>query len=518
MSVIRGADAIGKGLAPAREPRPIVPGEAIHVVGAAGAGASAAALLAAAAGAQVSGCDPGAPTAYTAALEARGIRVATVHDADHVLRWEPAPARLAVTKALTSVQPDHPELMAARRAGIVIEPWQQVVADVAATRGGLFVAVAGTHGKSTSSGWLVHMLAGAGRDPTAFVGALLPSELTGGPPATARWGRGDVFVVEADEYAGNFDPYRPDVAIVLNADWDDPDVFTDRTAVVDAFEAWLRGPGAERRRVVIGTDDAGGAELARRLGDWGTRVVPVRSADRPDMPLAADPAMARTPGRRADGPVYRVDGSRLRLARLLGPGDPGIQVDLRLPGQHNAANAACVAAAAALLGLDLAEIASGLASFDGVGRRFEVKGEPWGVLVIDDYGHHPTAIRATIQATRDRHPGRPIWVAHEPLTFHRAAAMLDDLAAALATADHVVVADIWAGRDPDTSITSAAVLAAAVSRLGGPDVAAPGSVEATADHLAAKVRPGDVVLAMGGGRSYVIADRLVALLEARDGR
>jgi UDP-N-acetylmuramate--alanine ligase len=161
------------------------------------------------------------------------------------------------------------------------------------------------------------------------------------------------------------------------------------------------------------------------------------------------------------------------------------------------------------------DIAAGLSSFEGVGRRFEVKGEPAGVLVIDDYGHHPTAIRATIEAARERHQGRPVWVAHEPLTFHRAAAMLDELAAALATADHVVIADIWAGRDPDTDIASAEALAAAVSRLGGPDVAATGSVEATADHLAARVQPGDIVLAMGGGRSYVIAERLVALLEAR---
>ena len=150
-----------------------------------------------------------------------------------------------------------------------------------------------------------------------------------------------------------------------------------------------------------------------------------------------------------------------------------------------------------------------------MGRRLEVKGEPGGVLVIDDYGHHPTAIRATLEAVRGRYPGRPVWIAHEPLTFHRAAAMLDELAAALASADHVVVADIWAGRDPDTSIASAAGLAAAVTRHGGGEVAAPGSVEATADYLARHVRAGDVVLAMGGGRSYVIADRLVALLASR---
>jgi UDP-N-acetylmuramate--alanine ligase len=465
-------------------------------------------LLAAAAGAEVSGCDPGGPSAYTAALEARGLAVASRHDPAHVAGTSvPQLSRLAVTKALTSVDPGHPELEAARGAGVVIEAWQQVVADAAASQGGQLVAVAGTHGKSTSAGWLVHLLASCGRDPAAFVGALLPSSLTGGPPATARWGRGDAFIVEADEYAGNFDPYRPDLAVVLNAEWDHPDVFADRAAVVDAFEAWLRSADDGHRRVVVGSDDEGAAELALRLTDWGDRVVPVTaeaSDERPGLTASTQPR-----------PRYRLSGARLTLTGLPGLAGEAVEADLRLPGRHNAANAACVATAAALLGVDAADIAGGLGSFVGVGRRFEIKGEPAGVLVIDDYGHHPTAIRATIDAVRQRYPGRALWVAHEPLTFHRAAAMLDDLAAALATADHVVIADIWAGRDPDTSIASASQLAAAVSRLSGREAAAPGSVEATADHLATRVRHGDVVLAMGGGRSHVIADRLVVLLSER---
>jgi UDP-N-acetylmuramate--alanine ligase len=497
---VRGAEAIGRGLAAAREARAIRGGEVIHVVGVAGAGASAAALLASAAGAVVSGCDPGAPSAYTEALAARGIPVATVHDADHVHGGSGSrPSRLAVTKALTSVQPDHPELEAARRAGIAVEPWQQVVADAAVNQAGRLVAVAGTHGKSTSAGWLVHLLVACGRDPGAFVGALLPAGVTDGTPATARWGRGDAFVVEADEYAGNFDPYRPAVAVVLNAEWDHPDVFADRRAVVDAFERWLRAPGADGRTVVVNSSDLGGAELADRLADWGDRVVRVVA------------------GGEGGGIVgYRIDDGRLFISGLPGLEGLDLEVELRLSGRHNAANAACVAAAAALLGVAADDIASGLATFEGVGRRLEVKGETAGVLVIDDYGHHPTAIRATIDAVRARYPGRPLWVAHEPLTYHRAAAMLDELASALATADHVVIADIWAGRDRDTTITSAAVLAAAVARLHDDEVAAPGSVEATADYLAGRVRSGDIVLAMGGGRSNVIAERLVALLSERD--
>ncbi len=489
---MRGADVIARGLAPARAARAIVPGERIHVVGAAGAGASAAALLAHEAGGSVDGCDPGAPTPYTEALSARSIPVAGGHDAAHIATA--VPARLAVTKALTSVDPDHPELGAARAAGVPIEAWQQTVADAAVNQGGRLVAIAGTHGKSTSAGWLVHLLVEADRDPAAFVGALLPAALTGGVPATARWGSGDVFVVEADEYAGNFDPYRPALAVVLNADWDHPDVFADRAAVVAAFETWLRAPGADERRLVINSGDPGGAVLAARLVDWGARVVTVATTD----------ADVR----------YSTDGERLRLEGLPGTRDL-LEVTLRLAGAHNAANAACVATTAALLGVSGPEIAGGLGSFDGVGRRFDVMGEHHGVLIIDDYGHHPTAIRATLDAVRGRYPGRPVWVAHEPLTYHRAAAMLDELAEALAIADHVVIADIWAGRDPDTTITSAAELAGEVSARSGRKAAAPGSPEATAEYLAERVEPGDIMLAMGGGRSYVIAERLVALLEGR---
>ncbi len=496
--MIRGTPDIARGLAPARAARPIAPGERVHVVGAAGAGASAATLLIQAAGGDPDGCDPGAPNKYTAALAERGIPVADHHDAAHITGGRPS--RLAVTKALTSVEPDHPELVAARDAGIPIEAWQQAVADAAASQGGRLLAVAGTHGKSTSTGWLVHLLIRAGRDPGAFVGALLPSAITGGTPATARWGAGDAFVVEADEYAGNFDPYRPDLAVVLNADWDHPDVFADRTAVVDVFESWLRAPGAEARRVVVHTGDLGGRELADRLSDWTDRVVTVG----PDEDEAADVR-------------YRLDGSRLWLSGLPAA-DRQVTAPMGLAGAHNAANAACVAGVAALFGLGADEIADGLAGYTGVGRRFDVRGEPGGVLIIDDYGHHPTAIRATIATVRSGYPGRRLWVAHEPLTFHRAAAMSDELASALAEADEVVIADIWAGRDPDRTIASAAGLAARVTALSGRPVSAPGSPEATADELASRVRAGDVVLVLGGGRSYVIADRLVSLLaESGDG-
>ncbi len=497
----RTSAEIGAGLAAPREARPIRAGERIHVIGVAGAGASAAAILGGGAGAVVTGCDRGGPTPYSQPLEATSVRLAWEHRPSHVSDGVGAIVdRLAVTKALTSVEPDHPELAAARSVGLVAEPWQQIVADAAATTGQRLVAVTGTHGKSTSAGWLVHLLTHAGRDPSAFVGALLPESLTNGVPATARVGRGDAFVVEADEYAGNFDAYRPAVAVLLNAEWDHPDVFADEAAVLDAFGSWIRAASdvGEGTVLVANVGDAGVGGVVEGLHDAGVRVIPVA--------LAADdgsvPDGAELVGR-------LVEGRSLDLSGV--PGWPG-PVPLRLAGRHNAANAVSVAGAASVLGVPAAAIAEGLASFGGVARRLELKGEPMGVAVFDDYGHHPTAIGATLDAVRSRFPGRPVWAVYEPLTYHRTAAMLDAFAEVLATADHAVIADIWAGRDPDTTITSAPALAERVSLRAREPAAAPGSVEATADHLATRVRPGDVVLVMGGGRSYVIAQRLVELL------
>jgi len=501
----RSTADIGRGLAVARAARPIRVGERIHVMGAAGAGASAAAWLAAHAGATVTGCDPGGPSPYTAALEEVQVPVAPAHDAAHVVEDDRAIIdRLAVTKALTSVDPDHPELRAARGVGILPEAWQQLVADCAASQGGRLVGVAGTHGKSTSAGWLVHVLTGTGRDPAAFVGALLPGEVTGGRPGTARWGRGDAFVVEADEYAGNFDAYRTSMAVLLNAEWDHPDVFLDEAAVLDAFEGWLRAPGAERRTLVANVADPGVARIVDRLGDWPGEVVRVALAP----PDVTDPPDLL--GRLGPGGELMVESPVGRW----GIGGP-LRTRLALAGSHNAANAVCVAGAALVLGVPATAVLRELGTFTGVGRRLEVKGEPLGVLVLDDYAHHPTAIAVTMDAVRERYPGRRLFAVYEPLTYHRTAAMLDAFADVLAGADQAVIADIWAGRDPDTTITSAAELAGAVAARGRAPAAAPGSVEATAAFLAGTVAPGDVVLVMGGGRSYVIAQLLVRALESR---
>jgi UDP-N-acetylmuramate--alanine ligase len=528
---MRDAATLGAGLATARAPRQIAPGERIHVVGAAGAGASAAALLAWHAGGNPSGCDPGGSSQYTPALEAAGISLAWAHDAAHVA-GPSRPHRLAVTKALTAIDPDHPELVAARAAGIPLEPWQQVVADAAAGR--TLVAVAGTHGKSTTAGWLVHTLVGAGADPAAFVGALLPAALTGGVSATARWGTGP-FVVEADEYAGNFDPYTPDVIVLTSVEWDHPDVFADTAAVSRAFETWIRAAAATRAAagvppstLVANVADPNVAALCRQLrAEWPGRLVLTAVVDAPAQRLdgfargladefASDDAGSE-PVPVLLGRIATADrsGTTVDLYSRSLLGEPRT-IHLATAGRHNAANALGVIAAARVLDIPADPALEGVASFEGVGRRLERKGEVAGIGVYDDYGHHPTAIRETIAAIRQREPGRRLWAVYEPLTFHRTAAMLDEFAAVLATADAVAVADIWAGRDPDTTVASAAGLAEAVAaRRPQIRTAAPGSVEDTAAWLAREVRPGDVVLVMGGGRSYRIGELLLEHLAAR---
>ncbi len=513
----RTAAELGAGLAPARRSRAIQAGERIHILGIAGAGASAAALHAKAAGAIVTGCDPGGPSPYTVALEAARIPIEWAHHPAHV-GVHPPPDRLAVTKALTAIAPDHPELVAAARAGIAVEPWQQLVADAA--HGRELIAVAGTHGKSTTAGWLTWVLAEAGLDPSAFVGALLPAALTGTVSATARIGAGESFIVEADEYAGNFDAYFPDRITLTTVEWDHPDVFADRGAVIDAFATWLaRVPEAA---VVANLEDSGVVEVLTELGARNSQPGSVNGVSVVSSNTAqARPAKAsnlwidnRLVGLvSAQGP----DGTMLEIGGL--DNGPVRRVHLPVTGLHNASNA--LIALAAALGARGAEATGSdrfllaLASFPGIGRRLERKGEARGVTVYDDYGHHPTAVKATLAALRQREPGRRVWAVYEPLTFHRTAAMLDDFADALGEADAVAIANIWASRDLDTTVTSPEALAAAV-RTRQPDipVAATGTVEETAMWLAGNVREGDAVLVMGGGRSYRIAELLLEHLES----
>ena len=438
----RHAGEIGAGLEPARAARPILAGERIHVIGAGGAAAAGACLLAHHVGARASGCDAAGPSQYTPPLQDAGIPLSWTHDPAHVARdGSVLVDRLAVTKALTSVHPDHAELLAARSWGIPAISVQQLIADAVATRGGALVGVAGTHGKSTTTGWLIHLLAVAGLDPSGFVGALLPPMLVGGSrPSTVRLGEGRHFVVEADEYAGNFDSYRPAIGALTNADWDHPDVFPDRAAVVAEFGAWIRlfDAGAEDPVLVANTGDPGVREVLAGLRDWPGRLVAVCVVRAEEDPAVAAAVLAGA-YTTARGPATAIAGrwqvssageGSLEIAGLSAPGT--VTTRIALAGRHNAENGLVAAGAALVAGAGMSAILDGLATFSGVGRRLELKGDVDGIVVLDDYGHHPTAMAATFAAVADRYPGRRLWAVYEPLTFHRTAAMLDEFADVLA--------------------------------------------------------------------------------------
>ena len=520
----RSVDEIGAGLAPARPGVPLDPTVRLHVMGVGGTAALGAALHARALGVDVTGCDRDLSPEAAAMLRDAGITVLGGEGESHVA----GRTRLAVSKAITSVTPNHPELAAARSQGVPLLSVQQIIADAAAARGGALIGVAGTHGKTTSTGWLLAALRASGADPSAFVGGPL-GERDGTPPSSpVHIGGSNGFVVEADEYGGNFDAYAADAALLLNADWDHPDIFVDLDAVVATFVAWAL-PVLGRGALIVNVADSGGAAIARAL-------------------MASDPTRAatslytyaaQTAGERSstDAPRNTTGGTIDVTASILAEADGGValrnlhlspraaaalpalaglageRLGISLLGAHNAANALGVAMLAAACGGTAAGIRHALATFSGVGRRLEVRFDDGERTVLDDYGHHPTAIRATIETVRARYPGRKLILAIEPLTYHRTAALLEPLAAAAAAADEVVVVDIFAVRDTDLTITSAAALAAAISRRGVA-ATAPGSAEVVAAAIATSLPPRAVVLVMGGGRSTILASQLAARLVA----
>jgi UDP-N-acetylmuramate-alanine ligase len=403
--------------------------------------------------------------------------------------------------------------------GLAIVSVQQVIADAAATRGGALLGVAGTHGKTTSTGWLLAALRASGRDLSAFVGGPL-AEGEGSPAgAPIHLGTEPGFIVEADEYGGNFDPYLADGALILNADWDHPDIFADRTAVVRTFVDWAT-PVLDLGPLVVNVADLGGSEVAAALRgrDYGKLLTyAVRSHRRAETGAAEHADVTAELVDSGEGRVALRNLTLSERALSLAPAAAGLadaDIPIGLLGAHNAANALGVALFAASAGGSTEGIRSALANFPGVGRRMEVRYDRGGITILDDYGHHPTAIDATISTVRLRYPGRPLVLAIEPLTYHRTAALLAPIARSCAAADRVLVADIFAVRDTDLSITSAAALAAAIAKHGVA-AEAPGPVEATADRIADSVPPGAVVLVMGGGRSTDLATRLARTLGGR---
>jgi UDP-N-acetylmuramate--alanine ligase len=461
------------------------PGERIHLIGIAGSGAAGVALLLHHAGARIDGCDVDTPSPYTPPLDAAGIRVIGGHDPAHLAGVD----RVAITPALRAV-PDLPELVAAQEAGLPVVPWQELLGELMAAEGRIGLAVTGTHGKSTTTALLGHLLEAAGMDPTVEVGAFIPAW-----GATVRPGNGTPFLVEADEFGDNFLNYHPAGAIVTNVEMDHPDYFADREAVLASMERFVRGMGQDQRlggRLLLTTAaDPGAQALQARLGGWDGRIVRYGPGGEIE----------------AQGVAYAGGGARFTLFEQV--------FESPLAGEHNVLNATAALAMARELGAAPAALADGLRTFKGAGRRMELIADTAGVIVYDDYGHHPTEVRATLAAMRQKVGDRRLWAVFEPHMYSRTALFLEEFAHAFVDADEVVIADIFASRDTDEALraTSAEALADAIERTSAVSTMAGGDVDTVTTYVAEHLRPGDAVLVMGAGKSYRIAQGLKAALE-----
>lgn len=451
----------------------------IHLVGIAGAGLSAIATILLERGYSVSGSD--LAEGSTGQLRDRGARIYVGHSRDHV-----SGADLVLVSS--AIPPDNPEITAARAMGVPVVKRAEFLGWL--TAGYATIAVSGTHGKTTTTAMIAQILTLARRDPSYIIGGMLPS--LGG---NAHAGEGQHFVIEADEYDRTFLGLRPAVAVITTVEWDHVDCYPDPSDCRDAFINFASSVHHDGLLIVCNDDP-----VARSIGDGqrllGGSVIGYGLDETGDWQATSIQANSR------GGSDFRT----VRRGQQLGA------VSLRVPGRHNVANALAALAVADRLGVDFQQAVSALGTYGGVQRRFELKGQAAGVSVVDDYAHHPTEVRATLAAARQRFAGRSIWAVFQPHTFSRTRALLDDLAEAFSDADHVIVTDIYAARERDTLGVSSVQL---VDRMQHDDARYIGGLRDAAEFLLRYLSAGDVLISMGAGDGFRVGESVLAGLRKR---
>ncbi|HMD45670.1 MAG TPA: UDP-N-acetylmuramate--L-alanine ligase [Acidimicrobiales bacterium] len=442
----------------------------VHVVGVGGAGMSAIASVLAAMGHEVTGSDLKS-SPVTERLATQGVAVSIGHRAENVGSAEAATYSPAVPE-------DNVELVEARRLGLRVLHRAELLAAVAATR--RCIAVAGTHGKTTTSSMLALVLIEAGLRPSFLVGADV-SEVSG----NAVWDDGEWLVVEADESYGSFEGLEPELAVLTNVEPDHLDHYGTFGALRAAFGRFV---GAATGRAVVGADDPEARAIGRRHGSLTVGTDP-----------AADYVMADLRTTRSSVGFDLVAGDE-RLGRI----------EVPVPGAHNARNAALASVAAMVAGVPFAVVVSALARFAGVPRRFEFRGETGGVTFVDDYAHLPSEVRATLAAARAGGWRRVVAV-FQPHRYTRTAALADSFAGAFDDADVVVVTDVFgAGERPVPGVSGKLVADA----LRAVDPTRPIFYAAAREELrqlvAGLLEPGDLCCTLGAGDLTSLPDELLA--------
>lgn len=433
----------------------------IHFVGIGGAGMYALAELMSKRGHTVTGCDTRESVAV-ARLRSLGVDVALGHDPAHV-------RGAGAVVATAAVPADHAELEAARAAGIPV--WKRAEALGMAVSRGRVAAIAGTHGKTSTTAATVRLLVEAGLDPTGLVGGTVAQW-----DGNLRMG-GDLYVVEADEYDRSFHHLAPDVAVVTNLEADHLEIYGSLEGVREGFHTFLAGlrPGG---RAIVCADDPGASALLPRLGDRGYTYGTSAGSQ-----LRADEI--RT------GP----DGTRFRVIE---EGEDRGTFHLPQPGRHTLLNALAAAAVSRWFGAAWTPIRRGWAAHRGVERRFDRLGESGGVEIIDDYAHHPTEIGATLAAVRDAFPSRRVVAVFQPHLYTRTRDFAEEFGLVLARADVVWVTGIFPAREqPIEGVDHHLVVDAALR--AGADAREHADLDTLPDAVAPTLRPGDVVVGMGAG-------------------
>ncbi len=442
----------------------------LHLVGIGGAGMSAIATVLLERGYHISGSDQ-AESDVTRGLREQGAEVFIGHHAENV-------GGVDMVVVSSAIRADNPELIAARERGIPISKRAPFLGWL--MQGSLGVAVAGTHGKTTTTAMIAHTLLSTGHDPSFIVGGTIKSI-----GRSAHAGHDREFVIEADEYDRMFLGLTPTIEVILNVEHDHPDCYPAFDDMLDAFRVFIQHLPEDGLVVACG-EDAGASLLAR---ETARRVL---YGFKPSLDWHATDLRPNNAG--GLDFLARHGGKTLGIVRL------------RVPGKHNVLNALAALVVTDALGVQFNAAVAALSEFRGVGRRFEVRGEVNGVLIVDDYGHHPTEIKSTLAAARLRYPGRPIWAVFQPHTYSRTRTLLNQFALAFEDADHVIVTAIYASRERDTlGISNRDVVAA----MPHSDARAIDALDDVAQYLREHVQPGDVVITFSAGDANKISEALV---------
>ncbi len=451
----------------------------VHFIGIGGSGLSAIARLLKESGYTVTGSDRSL-SQFAVDLQNDGVEIYIGHHPRNI-----AGAEMVIRSS--AIADDNPEVDAAIRSGIPVYKRSDFLGQLMAKKTG--IAVAGTHGKTTTTAMIAWMLYALGRDPSFIVGGTLNNL-----KVNAHAGKGDLFVIEADEYDRMFLGLKPRIEVVTNLEHDHPDCYPKFEDMFSAFKSFVELLPSDGTFIAC-SDDEGAVTLLSHARRKGLNVISYSLQS--EMTINSPQwIQARTlkPNLRGGYDFSAMTNVGAGAASML-------QVSLQVPGEHNVRNALATLAVAASLGISLQRAAKALSDFTGTGRRFEIRGERKGVTVIDDYAHHPTEIRATLAGAKARYPGRRIWAVWQPHTYSRTQILFFEFSRAFGDANEVLVTEIYASREPKQDFSSAEV----VSAMPHSSARYSGSLEETTKYLLKNLRSGDVLIVLSAGDANQIS-------------